>query len=240
MANFSSIFSPTKYLYKIIIWRCFLRFVFQGAVRAPGAVHLAGAAEPDAAASDASGADEARAAVQGEPQERVQASSRLQLHHPDAGGGGERVSAGGDPRGRRHRAAHHLVRRDRNPRLRRRQRAHPLHQLLHHRLVPDQLRHLLRHVAPVPADLQGAVRARRRVRVRLGVGRQRRAHARRAHVRAHRLAQKRRQLQVLAGERAPHRLHQRDRALDSSKKYISRRCTSALLKNVRFYQKKKW
>jgi hypothetical protein len=192
--------------------------VFQGAVRAPGAVHLAGAAEPDAAASDAGGADEARAPLPGEPQERVQAAARLQLHHPDAGGGGERVPAGGDPGGRRHRAAHHLVWRHRDSRLRRRQRAHPLHQLLHHRLVPDQLRHLLRNVSPVQADLQGAVRARRRVR-HGGVGRQRRAHARRAHVRAHRLAQERRQLEVLTGQRAQNRLHQRDRALGSSTRF---------------------
>lgn len=56
----------------------------------------------------------------------------------------------------------HIQQPPRVPGLPRGQRPGALHQLLHHRQLPDQLRHLLRHEPSVPRDVQGAVHPWRR------------------------------------------------------------------------------
>nr|CAH7747402.1 unnamed protein product [Callosobruchus chinensis] len=54
-------------------------------------------------------------------------------------------------------AARHIQHLHRIPRLLRGQHVDPIHELLHHPQLPDQLRHLLRHVATISGDLQGPV-----------------------------------------------------------------------------------
>ncbi|VEN52769.1 unnamed protein product [Callosobruchus maculatus] len=66
--------------------------------------------------------------------------------------GGRSTAGGGDD------AARHLQHLHRIPGLLCGQHVDPVHELLHHPQLPDQLRHLLRHVPPVPGDLQGPVR----------------------------------------------------------------------------------
>lgn len=82
--------------------------LFPRGVCARGALRVAGCAQCTAVPRNARGTAEAWETVQGESQERVQATPGLELHNPHAHCRSNGVSSGGDSPCRRHRAAHNL------------------------------------------------------------------------------------------------------------------------------------
>lgn len=128
----------------------------------PGAVRFPGRAERAAIQGDARSPAQEAEALPREPEVGMQEAEGFQLHHADADRRRHRVPPRRDTGGRRHDTPHHLQLGEGDPQLQYSQRTHPDHQLLHYRLVPDQLRHLLRHVTPIQGDLQRTLRARNR------------------------------------------------------------------------------